>query len=150
MFARAYSSVVVDEVIEVGVERVFATLADPTTYPEWLAGTDRIRGIDRSFPAAGSSFAHSVGLGGPLTVDDRTESIGAAPDRHLALRVHAGVFHARVDFELFPEGTDRTRVRFSEQPIGPARPLLPLLRPILYLRNRGSLHRLHQLLTALS
>lgn len=144
---RLFGPVEATATIAAPPDKVYATLEDPVTYPRWLVGADHIRGVDESFPAPGSEFAHTVGLGGPLTVDDHSEATAAEPGRRLALRVHAGWFHAEVEFRLrrVPGGTE---VRFRERPVGVAAPLTPLLRPSLYARNRTSLVQLRDVVLA--
>lgn len=127
-------------------DEVYAVLADPTTYPDWLVGADHMRSVDADFPAKGSGFDHSVGIVNPLTVDDRTESLGAEEDRHLALDVHVGPFEARVDFALEPATGGRTKLTFTEQPRGVFAAITPMLRPTLHARNSTSVTRLRRLL----
>ena len=77
-------------------------LADPDSYAYWVVGSKRIRDADASWPAPGSRFHHTVGVG-PLTVDDHTESLAADRPRRLVLRANArplGV--AKVEIELEP------------------------------------------------
>jgi uncharacterized protein YndB with AHSA1/START domain len=123
------------------VEQVFATISDPRTYPDWLVGAQRIRAVDRSFPKPGAEFEHSVGPTGAVTVDDSSEVLEADAPHHLRLQVRAGVFTATVDFEVHDVG-DGSEVRFRELPSGWARPLTPLLRPLLLVRNKRSLRQL--------
>lgn len=141
---RLYQPVTVEATIPAPPSAVYEVLADPETYPDWLVGADHMRSVDDEFPAAGSKFDHSVGAAG-VTVDDQTQSLGADPDHHLALLVNAGVFHARVDFELRREPDGGTHVSFSERPVGAFAPLTPLLRPTLYGRNAASLAKLRDL-----
>jgi uncharacterized protein YndB with AHSA1/START domain len=144
---RLWDPVEVRRTIPASRDRVYELLADPETYPKWLVGADHMRAVDPDFPRPGSSFHHSVGKE-PVTVDDRTDSLEAEPDRHLALLVHAGPFHARVDFELVTRGTDQTEVRFTEVPVGPFAAVTPLLRPSLHARNVVSLQKLCDLAVA--
>lgn len=146
--SRLYGPVVVTVDVPAPAEAVYEVLADPTTYPDWLVGAQRIRAVDPDFPAPGSEFHHSVGPSSGVTVDDRTESLGAVPGRHVALDVHAGPLRGRVDFDLAPaDGEPGTRVRFSERPTGPLAALTPFLRPHLAARNLASLHKLRDRLS---
>jgi hypothetical protein len=141
---RLYSPVVVNDTIPAPPDAVYAVLEEPSTYPDWLVGAHDVRSVDPDFPEPGTDFDHSVGPGGPLTVDDSTEAIGADEDRRLALLVHAGPFHARVDFELRTAPDGGTDLCFSEVPVGVFRPITPLLRPMLAGRNKESLRRLRE------
>ena len=49
--------------IDAPPERVFAVLADPRCYPEWVVGSKEIRAADPGFPAPGTRFHHTVGVG---------------------------------------------------------------------------------------
>jgi len=136
-----WSPVVARRRIPRPVEDVFATISDPRTYPDWLVGAQRIRSVDRSFPAPGAEFEHSVGPTGAVTVDDSSEVLDADAPHHLRLKVRAGLFTATVDFEVHDAG-EGSEVRFTELPSGWARPLTPLLRPLLHARNERSLRQL--------
>ncbi|MEO7555990.1 MAG: SRPBCC family protein [Acidimicrobiales bacterium] len=142
LIGRLYSPVVAQGVVSVPPDAVYDAITDPTTYTEWLVGAHDVRQVDSDFPAPGAEFDHSVGLGGPLTVGDSTETIEAVPDSRLSLLVHIRPFHARVDFELHLRADGGTDVRFSEVPVGAFRAITPALRPMLFARNQSSLDRL--------
>jgi uncharacterized protein YndB with AHSA1/START domain len=127
---------------------VYEVIADPTTYPEWLVGAQRIRAVDPRFPKPGTEFEHSVGPAQAVTVDDATEATGADPPHRLDLHVRAGIFHADVRLLVDPAGTG-TEVRFLERPTGPWVTITPLLRPVLRARNAESLRRLSGYVEAL-
>ena len=54
MLERLRSPAEVRVVVPAPPAAVFAVLSDPETYPEWLAGAQRIRRVDDDFPDAGS------------------------------------------------------------------------------------------------
>lgn len=120
---------------------VWSAISDPTTYPEWLVGAQRIRDVDPAFPRAGSEFHHSVGPVEALTIDDSTTATDAAPPHRLDLVVRAGPFHAAVEMLVLPSPTG-SEIRFTERPIGVFAPFTPVLRPFLRGRNAESLRRL--------
>ena len=124
-------------------EEVWAVISDPTTYPDWLVGAQRIRGVDAAFPAPGAEFRHSVGPTEGATIDDTTEAVAAEPPYRLALEVHVGPFRADVEMLVVP-GAAGTEIRFTEQPKGAWVALTPVLRPVLHARNAESLRRLAQ------
>jgi uncharacterized protein YndB with AHSA1/START domain len=127
-------------------EDVFAVLLDPSAYPYWVVGAKKLRQVEDGWPAAGSGFHHSVGVG-PLATRDETRIVRIDPPRLLELDAHgwpAG--QARVTLRL--EGNrDRTRVEMIEEPTeGPARWLHnPLLDAAAHARNTVSLRRLARL-----
>ena len=128
-------------------ESVFDLLAEPRTYPDWLVGAQRIRGVDAEFPAQGAEFDHSVGPTSATTVDDSTEVLALDRPHRLTLLARAGFLHAEVDM-LLEQVPDGCAVRFRERPTGWAMALTPLLRPILAARNVESLRRLASLVEA--
>src|SRR3954471_17696189 len=102
----------------VSPEAVWASLSDPRSYAYWVAGSKEVRDADPGFPAPGTKFHHTVGVG-PLTVRDHTEVLDAERPRLMRLRDKARpVGTATVTLELTPE-RDGTRVRMSESPDGP-------------------------------
>jgi uncharacterized protein YndB with AHSA1/START domain len=122
-------------------KEVYDIISDPTTYPDWLVGAQRIRAVDAAFPAPGTGFAHSVGPSKAVTVDDATEAVAVDPPHRLELHVHAGLFRAWVALVVGP-GEEGSEVQFLERPLGVAAALTPLLRPVLRARNAESLRRL--------
>lgn len=126
-------------------EQVWDVISDPTTYPDWLVGAQRIRGVDPSFPNPGSGFRHSVGATKGTTIDDSTEATAAEAPYLLGLEVHAGPFRADVQLLVLP-GPKGTEIRFSERPKGTWVALTPVLRPAFHARNAESLRRLEKLL----
>jgi uncharacterized protein YndB with AHSA1/START domain len=132
---------VVTRSIPAPLECVFDVIEDPTTYPEWLVGAKRIRGVDPSWPLAHSEFEHEVG-GGPLTVHDTTEITLDRRARELRLIARARpLFEADVRFELGSDAAG-TMVRMSERPRGVFVVTTPFARPFVRARNERSLRRL--------
>ena len=64
--------------ISASTHDVFAVLADPSTYPEWLAGAADVRDIDDDWPQPGAKFYHRVGIG-PFTIPDSTKVLDIEP-----------------------------------------------------------------------
>src|SRR3954451_21888989 len=65
-------------------DEVFAVLADARSYGEWVVGSKDVRAADPGFPAPGSRFPHSVGLGPLLalhTLGGDRSTRGARPHR---------------------------------------------------------------------
>ena len=129
--------------IDASPAEVFAVLADPTTYPDWLIGASEIRDFDHNWPSPGTKFHHMVGIK-PFVIPDSTEVIDVEPNRRLKLRVRSRpLVVAEATFELV--GTDdRCVVTLAEEPA--FRPLADILRPIadplIHVRNHRSLERL--------
>jgi hypothetical protein len=125
---------------------VWAVLADPAGYSYWVVGSKVVRDAEPGWPAPGSRFHHTIGVG-PLTLDDHTVSLEADPPRRLKLRAKGRpVGTATVTLELEPRDGG-TLVRISENPDGFYAPLA--LNPVLHLatklRNAESLMRLEEL-----
>jgi uncharacterized protein YndB with AHSA1/START domain len=133
-------------------DQVFGVLTDPTTYPQWLIGAERIRAVDSDWPDPGSSFHHQVGAG-PFHVRDRTRVLSITPHAELVLEARAGHFgRAQVTFEL-SEVDGGTEVHLVEEPsAGPAGwAWKSITRVLLWagirVRNDISLRRLGELVT---
>ncbi|WP_195210268.1 SRPBCC family protein [Actinomarinicola tropica] len=122
-------------------EAVWAVLADPRTYPDWLVGAQHIRAVDDGFPAPGTRFHHSVGPVEEATIDDVSESIAAEPPHRLLLDVHVGRTEGLVELLVQPQG-DGSFLTFREKPRGHLSVATPALRPALFARNAVSLRRL--------
>ena len=125
---------------------VWDALADAGTYGDWVVGSKRIRAADASWPAAGSRFHHTVGVG-PLSLDDHTESLEADPPSLLRLRAKARPLGtAQVTLELTPSNGG-TFVRMTENPDGLSSVLglNPLVHLLTMVRNAESLRRLEEI-----
>ena len=126
-------------------ESVWAVLADPAGYGYWVVGSKVIRDADEDWPAPGSKFHHTVGVG-PLEISDHTESLEARAPQLLRMRAKGrplGV--AQVTLRMTPQGSG-TLVRMTERPDGPsaALSLNPLVHLFTKARNAESLMRLEQ------
>jgi uncharacterized protein YndB with AHSA1/START domain len=124
---------------------IWAALADPDSYGFWVVGSKLIRDADPTWPAPGTKFHHTIGVG-PFTVDDHTCSLQARAPRLLRLRAKGRPLGtARVTLELTPKDGG-TLVRMTETPDGPAAVLSynPLVHLFTKARNAESLMRLEQ------
>jgi uncharacterized protein YndB with AHSA1/START domain len=130
----------------VPAKAVWDALADPGGYGYWVPGSKVIRDADPHWPAPGSGFHHTIGLG-PITVSDHTVSLAARPPRLLRMRAKGRPLGtATITLEMTPRAGG-TVVRICEQPDGPF--VLMNLNPVLHLitkgRNAESLMRLEEL-----
>jgi len=125
---------------------VWDALADPGGFAYWVVGSKVIRDADGEWPAPGSKFHHTVGVG-PLTVSDHTESLEADPPGYLRIRAKARpVGTATVILEMTPHDGG-TVVRITENPDGLSAVLAlnPLVHLLTKARNAESLMRLEEL-----
>ena len=132
--------------IDAPPEAVFAVLADPRSFARWVVGSKKIRAADPTWPAAGTSFDHAVGVG-PLSLKDTTSVRQAEPPQRLELLVRARPFtRAVVSLRLHPVASG-TRVAMDERPADLRSRLFfnPLTEPLTRLRNHESLRRLKAL-----
>ncbi len=133
--------------IEAEPEAVFALLADPDRYPEWVVGANDIRDYDESFPEPGSRFHHEVGPGA-ITLSDHTEVLEAESPRRLVLKAKARPLGtARIALEL-SASAGGTEVLMDERPGDRLTSLLarnPFADGLLKLRNAESLSRLKRI-----
>ena len=133
-------------VLELSSDAAFRLVCDPTLYPRWLVGAQEIRRIDADWPAAGSKFAHRIGIG-PLAIPGSTTVRQLDAPRVLELAAGMGVLgESKVRFELVPT-KDGTEVRIVETPRKglaalASKLLTPLVRGALWGRNQASLEEL--------
>ena len=130
----------------VAPEAVWEALADAANYGDWVVGSKRIRAADPAWPAPGSRFHHTVGVG-PLSLDDHTESLEADPPSLLRMRAKARPLGtAQVTLELTPSDGG-TFVRMTENPDGLSSVLglNPLVHLATMVRNAESLRRLEEI-----
>jgi uncharacterized protein YndB with AHSA1/START domain len=139
--------------IEVDAPRVvvFRTIADPTTYPDWLVGARAIRSVDADWPGEGSAFRHVIGFP-PLFIPGSTTSKGVERDRSLELRAGMGPLGAAfVRFDLSDTASGGTRIEVAERFVaGPAqwsaRLAGPVISALVWGRNAVSLDALADVL----
>jgi uncharacterized protein YndB with AHSA1/START domain len=125
---------------------VWDALADPGGYGYWVPGSKVIRDADPHWPAPGSRFHHTIGLG-PIKVSDQTVSLAARPPGLLRMRAKGRPLGtATITLEMKPRDGG-TVVRISERLDGAF--MLLNLNPVLHLitkgRNAESLMRLEEL-----
>jgi uncharacterized protein YndB with AHSA1/START domain len=127
-------------------EAVWDALADPGGYGYWVPGSKVIRDADPEWPAPGSRFHHTIGLG-PIKVSDHTVALDSRPPELLRLRAKGRPLGtATITLEMRPRDGG-TVVRISETIDGPY--VLVNLNPLVRLatkgRNAESLMRLEEL-----
>jgi NAD(P)-dependent dehydrogenase (short-subunit alcohol dehydrogenase family)/uncharacterized protein YndB with AHSA1/START domain len=128
-------------------EEVFAVLADPERYPEWVVGADTIRDYDEEFPAVGSRFQHKVGPG-PVNIRDYSEVLEVDAPHRLVLKAKARPLGtATIELDL-RESAGGTEVRMEETPGDRLTSLFvanPVADTALRVRNAEALSRLKRL-----
>ena len=132
--------------MQVPPEAVWDVLADPGSYAYWVVGSKVIRDADPEWPAPGSRFHHTIGVG-PLTLDDHTEALEADPPRRFKLRAKGRPLGtASVTMEMIPHDGG-TLVRMIENPDGPYTFMKynPVIQVFAKVRNAESLMRLEEL-----
>jgi uncharacterized protein YndB with AHSA1/START domain len=125
---------------------IWDVLADPGGYGYWVVGSKVIRGADPDWPAPGSKFHHTVGVG-PLKVSDHTEALETVPGSRLKLRAKGRPLGtATVTLELTPRDGG-TVVEMHERPDGVMKVMVinPVVHVATKLRNAESLMRLEEL-----
>lgn len=99
--------------------RVWEVLADGWTYTQWVVGNSRMRAVDPTWPAPGSTIRHSIGIW-PLVIDDKTVVEECEPPHKLVLRAHLGPLGAARITLLLRETPQGCRVEMIEVPaVGP-------------------------------
>lgn len=124
-------------------EKVFEVLIDPHSFPKWVVGAKRIRGVDPDWPRPGSAFYHASGAGGELTVRDKTKLITMNPPSSLVLQAYLrplGIVRIRILLERgSSDGTTLLTMREAPAPGTRLTRIKILLDPALAVRNRKSL-----------
>lgn len=134
----------VETTVPVTPEEIFAVLADGWLFSAWVVGATHIRDVDDDWPAVGSRLHYSAGVW-PLTVDDTTEVVAAAPPRMLELEAKLSPLgSAWIRLELVATPTGETEVRMYEHSKHGLGALIPTVVQELLLvpRNKESLSRL--------
>jgi uncharacterized protein YndB with AHSA1/START domain len=127
-------------------QAVWDVLADPGDYGYWVVGSKLIRDADADWPAPGSKFHHTIGVG-PFKVGDHTLALEAERPHRMVLRAKGRpVGIAKVTLTMTPRDGG-TVVQMTENPDGVYRLLAlnPLLHVFTVLRNAESLMRLEEL-----
>jgi uncharacterized protein YndB with AHSA1/START domain len=136
-----------ERIMDATPEEVFAVLSDPQAYSHWVVGSASVRGADEDFPAVGSRFHHTVGIG-PLQLPDHTEVLESHPPRRLVLRARArplGTARVAIDLHEHRRGTRVVLDEHGADPITRLVLLNPLAGLLVDQRNRISLRRLEEL-----
>jgi uncharacterized protein YndB with AHSA1/START domain len=122
---------------------VFAVLADPRLYGNWVVGASTTRGVEGRWPDVGAVLHHTQAW----LLRDTTSVIASEPPARLVLEARARPLAvARVDIRLEPEDGG-TRIVLDERPTGGLAGALPswMTEPGMALRNRETVRRLRRL-----
>ncbi|MEV0987932.1 SRPBCC family protein [Streptomyces sp. NPDC049949] len=122
---------------------VWAVLADPTLYGEWVVGPSESTPLDQLWPEVGSRLRYTVRLG-PWSTEGVTTVRHLEPGRELELEASFQTLGtARIFLQLRPWG-EETLVVCDEHPLRGLGGTLhnPTVEALLQLRHRGMLARL--------
>ncbi|HUR17309.1 MAG TPA: SRPBCC family protein [Acidimicrobiales bacterium] len=128
-------------------DRVWAVLADPHSYQDWVVGARRIREADESWPSPGSMLHHELAGG----IKDSTTVVDSEEGRRLVLRARArpaGIAEVVLTVEASGHGS---RVQMEEKAVSGPAAVIPdlVLAPLVKARNEKSLRRLGELARSL-
>lgn len=134
-------------VVDAGPDEVFAVLADPWGYAQWVCGTQEIRAADPDWPCVGARLWHRFGHR-PLHSFGITEVLAWEPPTRLVLRADAAPLAlVRATMTVYPVD-ERSLVYIREDMIGgPLRWFGPVTALVQHWRNVVSLHHLDHLAT---
>jgi NAD(P)-dependent dehydrogenase (short-subunit alcohol dehydrogenase family)/uncharacterized protein YndB with AHSA1/START domain len=133
--------------IHASPKEVFAVLADPHRYPEWVVGAAGLRDHDEDFPAVGSRFHHKVGSW-PIGLNDHTEVLEHDPPRRIVLKAKArplGTATIAIDLAESAGGTELTMEEVPGDRLTSLVAGNPLADNALRIRNAEALARLKRL-----
>jgi carbon monoxide dehydrogenase subunit G len=122
-------------------DRVWAVLADPENFDDWVVGAQNVRDADANWPAVGSKLHHSSGVG-PLTIDDETQvEISNSPTQLVLLAKvgAAGKFRITLDLRATAAGTT---LWMHEEAVAGLADHVPGTDSAVHVRNDISLERL--------
>ncbi|MER5753858.1 SRPBCC family protein [Streptomyces sp. NPDC002088] len=126
---------------------VWAVLADPTRYGEWVVGPATSMPLDQTWPDVGSRLRYTVRLG-PWSVDGVTTVRHRESGRELELEASfKSLGTARIFLQLRPWGQDETLVICDEHPLRGLGSTFhnAASEAVFQLRHRGMLARLARL-----
>jgi len=127
-------------------ERIFAVLADPYSYGDWVVGSDVIRDADVNWPAIGARFHHRVGFLW-LKVNDHTEVIDVEPPLRLVMHARArpvGTAQVTMLLTAHTRGTYVTMIEAAGDRLSRVG-MNRLTDPLVRLRNIKALRRLKRI-----
>ena len=127
-------------------DEVFAVLADPERYADWVVGAAETEEEGGDWPLEGATLRYEAGAG-PLVVTDLTEVVHSDPPRRLVLRAKlrpAGELRIELVLEASVRGT---RLTMTEEPVEGllATTHTRVTDAVLEQRNEAALDRLRQL-----
>ncbi|MFF4902684.1 SRPBCC family protein [Streptomyces sp. NPDC001068] len=126
---------------------VWAVLAAPTCYGDWVVGTTESVPLDRTWPTVGSRLRYTVRLG-PWSADGVTTVRHQEPESELELEASfKQLGTARIFLQLRPWGKEETLVICDEHPLRGLGGTLhnTASEALILLRHRGMLARLARL-----
>ena len=127
-------------------DEVFAALANPENYGDWVVGSDTVRDADSTWPKVGSRFHHRIGFG-LLKVTDHTEVLEVRAPHRLVMHAQARPLGSAKATMLLTERDGGTHVTMIEV-AGDHLSRLALNRltdPLIHLRNLEALRRLKRI-----
>ena len=127
-------------------DEVFAALANPENYGDWVVGSETVRDADPAWPKVGTRFHHRVGFG-LLKVSDHTEVLAVDPPHRLVMQARARPLGTAKVTMLLAGRDGRTDVTMIEV-AGDRLSRLTLNRltdPLIHLRNVEALRRLKRI-----
>lgn len=135
-------------VIDARPEDVETVLADATCYSNWVVGAKHVRDVQPGWPAEGTRFHHTVGVG-PIAMQDHTELLEHHDGRWVLDARAWPAGRARIVLDVEPRGTG-TRVKMHERPVSGPGAALPraLADPVIRFRNDLALKRLRDTVLA--
>ncbi|MFD3471438.1 SRPBCC family protein [Streptomyces sp. NPDC058682] len=132
-----------NQLIHRSPQAVWAVLADPTLYGEWVVGPSESTPLDQLWPEVGSRLRYTVRLG-PWSTDGVTTVRHREPGKELELEASfKSLGTARIFLQLRPWG-EETLVVCDEHPLRGIGATLhnSASEALLQLRHRGMLTRL--------
>lgn len=129
-------------------EDVFDVLGDGWLFTTWVVGASRMRAEEPGWPAVGKRLHHSFGVW-PFAIDDVTTSLTWEPPERMVMQPKGWPLgEARVELTVAAHARGCKVTIVEDAVAGPGK-YVPgfLLQPLLWIRNRETLRRLHWVAT---
>lgn len=103
-------------IVDTPSSAVFAVLADPRRYEQFVVGNSAIRSFDPHWPEEGSEFQHSLGVK-PLVIQDSSTALATDRQTYLVMLTRMGFLGATITSFRLSSRPAGTEVEIREEPV---------------------------------
>lgn len=102
--------------VDAPMSSVFAVLADPRRYEQFVVGNSGIRHFDPDWPEDGSEFAHTLGVK-PMVIHDTSTCLATDNHSFLVLLTRMGWLGATITTFVLHADPGGTELEIREEPL---------------------------------